>query len=92
MCTGVLEPAEEVVLQMLGLPEAKADSPSWLGGRMLRVPSSWTHRPARDGLANVEIKGPSAWKAAWRTHRQGSRMSLMKRGESWDLRTSGEVL
>lgn len=60
-------PAEEVVLQMLGLPEAKADSPSWLGGRMLRVPSSWTHRPARDGLANVEIKGPSAWKAAWRT-------------------------
>lgn len=26
------------------------------------------------------------------THRQGSLMSLMKRGESWVLRTSGEVL
>lgn len=26
------------------------------------------------------------------THRQGSLMSLMKRGESWALRTSGEVL
>lgn len=71
---GEAYPAGEVAPQLLGLggPEAKPDSTSWLGGLMLRVPSSRMHRPARDGFANVEIKGPSDWKAAWRTWNQST--------------------
>lgn len=51
----------KVALQLLGLgdPEAKSSSTSWLGGLMLRVPSSRMYRSTRDGLANVDIKGPS---------------------------------
>ena len=54
-------PFEESVLQLVGLggPEANPESTSWLGGLMLRVPSSRMDRPAWGGFANVEIKGPS---------------------------------
>lgn len=55
----------EVVLQLLGLgkPEAKLDASSWLGGLMLRVPSSGKDRAAWHGFAKMDIKGQSDWKA-----------------------------
>lgn len=69
--------AGEVLPPLLGAgePEAKPESKSWVSGQMLRAPSSRRQRPALEGFAKVEMKGPRDWKAAWRTWNQKEQCS-----------------
>lgn len=57
-------------LPALGDPQAEPEAAPCAGGRMLSEPSSRIQRPALEGLAKVEMKGPRDWKAAWRTWNQ----------------------